>query len=41
MVMIISAQFYIPFASSKIVEIEIVLLSLVTFLQRSFGGIYK
>jgi len=36
----ISAQFYIPFTPS-ILEIEEVLPSLVTFLQRSFDGIYN
>ncbi len=36
-----SAQFYIPFASSMILEIKIVFLRRITFLQRSFIGIYN
>jgi len=39
LVLLTSAQFYIPFASSMILEIEIVLLSSVIFLQRSFDEI--
>jgi hypothetical protein len=41
LLLLTSAQFYILFTSPMILEIEIVLPSLLTSLQRSFDGIYN
>jgi hypothetical protein len=40
LLLLTSAQLHIPFTSSIILEIEIVLLTLVTFPQKSFDKIF-